>query len=282
MSSFPLFSRLPPELRLEVWKLAASTPRVIHLDVSDGEFGNIFTTMPPHPLLQTCYDSRRAFLEKNRDVVPSGQGEPQKGAHKPNLATNFERDLFLIRGNDDWPMQLFPRRHFIYQLRKIAVDLGSASHMSSLLWRFFQWQELWIFLGQVPDHFCPSPVSKFRRHCPLHHCEVFPKVYHPSGQQRQSGLPCPACEWADSLYDHSVPYPRYWGNVRVTVDSSLPRYPSVGDILKAENPVLRCIRVCEDVPDKEGTTSYSVMGCHDTLSAAAAACLVGNRHSCCH
>jgi hypothetical protein len=290
MSSFPLFSRLPLEIRLEVWKLAASSPRIIHLDVSDGESGEIFARTAPHPLLHSCLDSRQVYLGQNGDVVPSGQGNWQDEEPEPKLHTNFERDLFVIRGENGWPMQLFPKRHFIYQLRRIAVDLGSTSHMSSLLWRFFQWQELWIFLGQIPDHLSSDPPSSFKRHCPLHHCEMLSGAYHPSGQPEQYRLPCPACEWAERFYNRKIPYPRYWGNVRITLDSSLPKYPSVDDILQSGNPVLRCIRVSEDKHDiflqddaSEGPAELKGLERGNSLvTASAAACLRGGLPECCH
>jgi hypothetical protein len=273
--SLPFFP-LPFELRKEIWELVATIPRVINICVKDGA---VTTCTEPHPLLHVCRESRTICLEQNSDKLQVKNGKAQ-------LAVNFVRDFFFIGGDIDWPLGTFPSEHYLYQLERVVIQLGPTCYLSSLFSNFPQLQELWIFLEETPKQFYPSPASEFRRHCPLHHCDIFPHDYYQPWLPRQSRIPCPACLWAESFYDFEFPFLRFWGHFRVTLDSSLPMFPTVEQILCTRNPQIRCVRFHESLYDgdpkefsRHDPVDWEALECCGT---SAAACLIGNSKICTH
>lgn len=158
--------------------------------------------------------------------------------------------------------------------------------MTSLFWNFPRLQELWIFFEEKPKRLYPSPGSELRRHCPLHHCDILPHDYHTPFPPRQSGIPCSACLWAEGFYDWDIPFPRFWGHFRATLDASLPKFPTVEHILRSKNPLLRCVRYPNSRYDGD-PKDYCRLEPVDWVAlehcgTSAAACLIEDRKICTH
>ncbi|KAK3938265.1 hypothetical protein QBC46DRAFT_365606 [Diplogelasinospora grovesii] len=250
--------RLPFELRMEIWELAATAPRVIDICV---EGTAVTTCTKPHPLLHVCHESRTIYLEQNGDKLQVQNSEAR-------LAVNFGRDFFAVRSTTgDWPTRTFPSEHPLRQLERVIVDLRTTCYMSFLVSKFSQIQELRVFLEDIPKQLHLTPASEFRHHCPLHRDDISPRDYYQQCD-RQSGVPCPTCLWAEGFWNFGFPYSPFWGDFRVTLDSSLPKFPTVEQILHTRNPLVRCV--------KTGTRK-SFTGTIQALRDLAAAFLIENR-----
>ena len=273
--SFSRFSKLPPEIRNEIWELAATCPRVI--DIYDVQCNALATHTEPHPLFSVCHESRTICFAHNRNELHAVN-------RKTNLAVNFARDFFIIRDDSDWPTLFLPDGHPLRQLERIAIGLGSAPDLTSLLSKLPRLQELRIFLEELPEQFYPSPASEYRRHCPLHHCDIFPHDYYRLNNVWTLRVECPACRWVEELRDADFPYPERWGHFRVTLDISLPNFPTVQQILHSSNPHVRLVKFEESRYD--GDISYvpspvdlEALGRCETSPAA---CLIKNSDICTH
>src|SRR5436190_19265684 len=162
MVLFTRFLELPAELRTEIWTLAATVPRVIEIRV---EGWTVTTYSEPHPLLNVCFESRTICLKHNDDRLKAENSKEQ-------YVVNFARDFFFIRGDYNFPTRAFLPDHLLYQLERVWIQPGPTCYMSNLFSKFPQLQEIWIFLKEKPENFYPSSSSEFRRHCPLHHCDI--------------------------------------------------------------------------------------------------------------
>ena len=227
-----LFSQLPSELRLEIWELAATTPRVIRLGVGAG---TLTAHTRPHPLLHACSESRTIYMQRNGDNLQVKNVEV-------GLSVNFARDLFLLEGLPWQPIRDFSPGHQVYQLERIAVDIdeGPILDFRVFLSEFPRLQEFWVFFNKVTEQFTSPPASAFRRHWPLHHC------YTPDDLPP---LPCPTCVWDNGFHDVSIPIPKNWGHFRATLDASLPMFPTVKQITSSRHPQIRCVKVHESQYD---------------------------------
>lgn len=192
-----------------------------------------FRYAEPHPLLRVCRDSRRACLRAKNSLLL------QRGNETQELAVDFASDFFFIR-----PVVLFLSiwPEAISKLKRVAifwvfVDLSLIGLLDV--------DEFWMIFGSEPEEFRPVPASEFRRHCYLHHCDLFTAGYFPLGplaRDRQSGPEkgCPGCFWHLEL---NIPI-RYGVSpaLRATVHTSLPMYPTEQVLNLSQCPIVRWIK----------------------------------------
>jgi 2EXR family len=97
LDRFTLFPNLPAELRLEIWKLALSSPRLIVVSYTsatgEGDKRLFVDTPPPAACILVCRESRAEALKIYSKHLLTTQ------CHSPTNI-NFASDLFLIGGPD--------------------------------------------------------------------------------------------------------------------------------------------------------------------------------------
>jgi len=94
LTEFHLFPQLPGELRLKIWKLALSTPRVVDIDCTkqsvEGErrwVERFYSSTPQPALLHACQESRFEALSTNT-YLPAFTTK-----HSPNVIyVSFDQD----------------------------------------------------------------------------------------------------------------------------------------------------------------------------------------------
>ncbi|KFY00712.1 hypothetical protein O988_03141 [Pseudogymnoascus sp. VKM F-3808] len=100
--TFTLFPLLPPELRLKIWQIALSIPRLVVISsttnvVSDRYTDAIFVDNPPLPLcFLACRESRDAALQRYKKCYATDTLESLM------FYFNFEHDQFLLGGPDPY------------------------------------------------------------------------------------------------------------------------------------------------------------------------------------
>lgn len=102
-TTFTLFSSLPAELRLIIWKFAVSEARIIVVSYTttttgggegDNDHPRVFVdTPPPPPCLSACRESRAVALKRYKKCLVTNQ------CVSPTFL-NFENDCFLLGGPD--------------------------------------------------------------------------------------------------------------------------------------------------------------------------------------
>jgi len=108
--AFPMFSKLPKELRLKLWKMAAEEPRAVTIYSTkrkDGEdTPSCFVSITPLPaILHVCVESRGAALPKY-SVLSLARTAPESDVRTSEgsisfLYINFVREVLYFRADLD-------------------------------------------------------------------------------------------------------------------------------------------------------------------------------------
>ena len=96
---FPSFSKLPAELRLQIWQMALPESTQIRREWNNREFQFTLRRTPP-AIIQACIESRRAFIASK----PSEENSASKyelvhinKEHKnPGIFIDWKKDALLI------------------------------------------------------------------------------------------------------------------------------------------------------------------------------------------
>ncbi|KAE9381824.1 hypothetical protein N431DRAFT_491131 [Stipitochalara longipes BDJ] len=144
-TTFPQFSRLPAEIRIQIWEFALVVPRFIEAQFCTNYYQPAFINhINRHVLFSVCHESRAIALVSAPDVKsqkalafrphpiywarfcgPGAETRKYEQKHKPNrfLYFNPERDTIFLRSLDTFPNELHTLMHDIQ-------GIGSIQHLA--------------------------------------------------------------------------------------------------------------------------------------------------------
>jgi hypothetical protein len=197
---FPLFSKLPKELRLKIWTMACEEKRVVAIAISrpasiitstlpaskasictrSRGLGELTSSTPPPSVLYTCVESREVGLEKYTLAFGCRSGGWWSSQRYPGrIPFNFEHDILYLQRNgtrtDSWdyvgiaPLSsrttLFKPLdpNDVKRVQFLGFDLGLKSYVTSLNWQNIeQWSSLkCLYLGIQEPRLDPNKAVKF-------------------------------------------------------------------------------------------------------------------------
>jgi hypothetical protein len=163
---FQLFQKLPPELRIQIWKEACIEPRIvevvfhtyIHFSVQENETYSIFTTQTPAPaVLHVCPEAREEGLKHYTRIFRIAPIAPDYWRDRVIYINSAKDTVCLTFGHnharrlieDDYALVagLLQERWFneetVGLIQRIAIEIPVLSHP--------EWYKLGLILSILPD-----------------------------------------------------------------------------------------------------------------------------------
>ena len=227
MALFSKFSKLPPELRLDTWKLAATTPRVIHIELQPDK---LTALNGPHPLLSTCWESRLLYKEQMKD-----QSHDKLEAENGKFLVDFTQDVFFFERH---PHSTTPPATLAGKIEKAAFRQDSLCCIGRLSSSMPRLRQVDLVLRDEPYQYQPAPTSAFRPHSSLHLCSICPSKYFNLYHFPQIGDPCLTCVWLADMYYDQLLFKDGLRGFTPAFDCSLGIYPTREEILGCKHPMI--------------------------------------------
>ncbi|KAL2074792.1 hypothetical protein VTL71DRAFT_8571 [Oculimacula yallundae] len=124
LSSFHLFSQLPPELRLRIWTFATPSSRIIELTWTSST--RSLTSKTPNPsILRACHESREHILPLYKSLT--FENSPQ------NILVDFSKDTMFFGPGCKHLVPSGRSSPWVKQNQKVVRDINTSSLLSQNL-----------------------------------------------------------------------------------------------------------------------------------------------------
>ncbi len=155
--AFPKFSRLPKELRLRVWEMAAEQPRVVVIHSAKREEGDetppgFISSSPPPAVLHVCAESRGMALTRYSVLLMSASEPNSSNISPPSEGSafstyfNLAQDVLYFRTDldnrtPDGASCIFKFVDTVHpsvlkQIRSIGIDINTTGNCYACDWMF--------------------------------------------------------------------------------------------------------------------------------------------------
>ena len=124
LTKFKPFTKLPPELQINIWKHAIPPPRLVRVNVHVSISTIRFSTNTPVPaLLSTCQTSRQTILSVYKTCLESGGKK---------IRMDGANDVLVLSRTSYWLWEGEPEYHDLPWFGDLTMDFGFSTMFSSI------------------------------------------------------------------------------------------------------------------------------------------------------